>query len=252
MTVEVNNCLAQKFLAYTELNDTEIELLNSLQVDERPFDKGDAVHSDGSPSRNLYVVRAGWFASVKDLSDGSRSVTEVALPGDIIGLRDITYQRHLSALQCLSNNAVICPFTKAQLHRLFARSVKLTEAFFAIMSREHAQLVQRLITVSRRDGVRRLAHLILETAIRLEGVCLTVDRAFDFPVDQKDIGDMTGLSSVHVSRCMSELKNLGLISQSRGRMHILDRQGLEALAEYDRALFEPDIDWLRAIDVPEH
>lgn len=251
MSQGVDNCLVQKFLGYTELTEIEIDLLNELQVDEQPLDKGEEVHCDGAASTHLYVIKAGWFASIKELSDGGRAITEIALPGDIIGLRDITYKQHLSALQCLSNNAVICPFTKEQLHLLFARSVKLTEVFFAVMSREHAQLVQRLITVSRRDGVRRLAHLVLETAIRLEGICLNVQEEFEFPIDQRELADLTGMSSVHVSRCLGELKSRGLISYSRARMRIIDRSALIELADFDEAFLKPDIDWLRSIEQPE-
>ncbi|WP_078120421.1 Crp/Fnr family transcriptional regulator [Thiosocius teredinicola] len=251
MATKEHNCLVEKFRTYTELDEAEETLLNGLQVDERPIEAGNFVHTDGARSEHLYVVKSGWFASVKELVDGTRAITEVALPGDVIGLRDVTFRQHLSSLQCLSSHAVICPFTKRQLHGLFNRSVKLTEAFFAIMSREHAQLVQRLVTVARRDGVRRLAHFILETAIRLEGVRIDVRKDFNFPIDQQDLADLTGLSAVHVSRCMSELKSRSLISYSRHRMHILDRDALAELAEFDDAFLHPDIDWLRAIDAPE-
>lgn len=245
------NCLVQKFKGYSNLNEADIHLLDQLQVDEQPADRGDVMHQDESPATHLYVVKSGWFASVKELSDGGRAITELALPGDVIGLRDITYAHRLSALHCLSNNAVICPFTKARLHSLFARSVKLTEIFFAVMSREHAQLVQRLVTVSRREGISRLAHLILETAIRLEGINIDVRRDFDFPIDQRELADLTGMSAVHASRCMTELRARGLIAYSKGRMHILDRPGLQQLAEFDGAFLAPDIDWLRSIDSPE-
>ena len=39
-----------------------------------------------------------------------------------------------------------------------------------------------------RDGLRRLDHLILETAVRLEGICLDTSRAFLFPLDQRELG----------------------------------------------------------------
>lgn len=251
MRNEGPNCLVEKFRGYTELETWEAELLDALQVDVHEYSRGNFVHSDVSAAGHLYVVRSGWFAGVKELADGSRVIVEVALPGDVVGLRDITFRQHLSALQCLSRHAIICPFSKDQLHRLFKRSVKLTETFFAIMSREHAQLVQRLVTVARRDGLRRLAHFIMETAVRLEGVCVDVRKDFDFPVDQTDLADLTGLSPVHVSRCMTELRHRGLLRYSRGRMHILDRAALSALAEFDDAFLKPDLEWLRAIEIPD-
>ncbi|MCB1859331.1 MAG: Crp/Fnr family transcriptional regulator [Gammaproteobacteria bacterium] len=245
------NCLVEKFRGYTELDTWEAELLNSLQVDEQHFEHNAFVHADGSRTVRLYVVRSGWFASIRDLADGNRVVLEVALPGDVIGLRDVTFRQHMTALQCLSKHGIICPFSKVHLHELFRKSVKLTETFFAIMSREHAQLVERMVTVARRDGLRRLAHFIMETAVRLEGICIDVKKSFDFPVDQVDLADLTGLSPVHVSRCMTDLRNRGLVRYSRGLMHITDREGLAELAEFNDAFLKPDIQWLRAIDIPD-
>lgn len=129
--------------------------------------------------------------------------------------------------------------------------MKLTETFFAIMSRDHAQMVQRLVTVARRDGIRRLAHFIMETAVRLEGISIDVRKHFQFPIDQEDLADLTGLSPVHVNRCMTDLKNRGLIQYSRGVMHILDRPAMAAFAEFEDAFLKPDLGWLRAIETPE-
>lgn len=246
-----STCLIEKFKVYTDLDDWEIDLLYALQVDERHFERGEFVHPDGAPANRLYVIYSGWFGGIKELADGSRMIVEVFLPGDVVGLRDVTFRQHLSALQCLSREAVICPFSKVQLHTLFKKSVKLTETFFAIMSREHAQMVQRLVTVARRDGIRRLAHFIMETAIRLEGIAVDVKEHFHFPVDQEDLADLTGLSPVHVSRCMTDLRNRGLVQYSRGMMHILNRPALAELAEFDDAFLKPDLEWLRAIEIPD-
>ena len=249
-TIE-SSCLVEKFSNYTELEDWEVSLLDALQSDVRTYERGQFVHRDTDTASRLYVVHSGWFASVKELANGTRAIVEVSLPGDVVGLRDVTFPDHLSGLQCISKRAVICPFPKRQLHALFYQSVKLTETFFAIMSREHAQMVQRLITVARRDGARRIAHFIMESAVRLEGIRIDVREHFDFPVDQEDLADLTGLSSVHVSRCMSDLKNRGFIDYSRGRMHIVDREGLMAFAEFDDTFLKPDLDWLSSLDPPD-
>ena len=50
MAQEPDNCLVQKYLGYTELTDTEIDLLNDLPVKERPMDKCDVAHADGAAS----------------------------------------------------------------------------------------------------------------------------------------------------------------------------------------------------------
>lgn len=90
----------------------------------------------------------------------------------------------------------------------------------------------------------------METAVRLEGICVDVRKDFEFPIGQPDLADLTGLSPVHVSRCMTELRKRGMLAYSRGCMHIIERQALAELAEFDDAFLKPDIEWLHAIDVP--
>ena len=110
--------------------------------------------------------------------------------------------------------------------------------------------MRRPIKISRRDGVRRLADLVLETTIRLEQICLRIHEDFDFPADQREPADLTGMTSVHVSRCLGELKSRGLIHYSHGKMHIAARPGLTAFAGFEQAFLKLDIDGLKSIDAP--
>ena len=55
---------------------------------------------------------------------------------------------------------------------------------------------------------------------------------FRLPLTQTELGDATGLSSVHVNRTMQELRRMGLIL-SRGNVHsILDWDQLQMTADF--------------------
>ena len=55
---------------------------------------------------------------------------------------------------------------------------------------------------------------------------------------QVDLGDMLGLSPVHVNRTLKSLRLANLISVNRGQVHILEWQKLARVAEFDpRYLF---------------
>ena len=64
-------------------------------------------------------------------------------------------------------------------------------------------------------------------------VGLVTDNAFHFPLTQPDIGEVTGLTGVHVNRVLRWLRNRGLFVLDKRRMQILDYDGLARLGEFD-------------------
>jgi CRP-like cAMP-binding protein len=57
--------------------------------------------------------------------------------------------------------------------------------------------------------------------MKLKAVGLTDGNSFDFPITQGEIGDATGLSTVHVNRSIMALRADGLIILEKGRCTIL-------------------------------
>lgn len=74
-----------------------------------------------------------------------------------------------------------------------------------------------------------------ELFFRLRAVGLTQGDSCDFPVTQLDLGDATGLTSVHVNRTLQELRRDGLIVLDRKRLTIPDLQAL-----MDASMFNPN------------
>lgn len=81
---------------------------------------------------------------------------------------------------------------------------------------------QWLVAMGRRSGLGHLAHLVCELYLRLQAVGQTGDLSFDLPLTQNVLGDALGLSAVHVSRLISELRAEGVVQWSGGRIDILD------------------------------
>jgi CRP-like cAMP-binding protein len=52
---------------------------------------------------------------------------------------------------------------------------------------------------------------------------------FSFPITQEVVGELLGITSVHVSRCMTALEQKKLIRKSRSAIKLLEP---ELLAEY--------------------
>jgi CRP-like cAMP-binding protein len=68
---------------------------------------------------------------------------------------------------------------------------------------------------------------------RLEIVGLVRGCNFDLPINQTELGECLGLTSVHTNRVLRELRKLDLVNFVKGRVMIEDINGLKSLAEYD-------------------
>jgi CRP-like cAMP-binding protein len=83
-----------------------------------------------------------------------------------------------------------------------------------------------IVNVGSRDAHSRIAHLICELYLRLKAVGLTSGHSFEAPITQSEIGEATGLSTVHVNRSIQKLRSEGLITLQRARCTIEDCDGL--------------------------
>jgi CRP-like cAMP-binding protein len=87
--------------------------------------------------------------------------------------------------------------------------------------------------VGQRQALERVAHLICECFERMRAVGLTDHVTFELPVTQAELGDATGLSSVHINRTMQTLRKSGLV-KSQGKVHtICDWRSLRETADFN-------------------
>jgi CRP-like cAMP-binding protein len=83
-----------------------------------------------------------------------------------------------------------------------------------------------ILNVGRRSARQRLAHLLCELAKRLKLADLGDEQGYRLPMTQEQLADATGLTSVHVSRSLKALEDMGLIKRERSHITIPDWERL--------------------------
>ena len=96
------------------------------------------------------------------------------------------------------------------------------------------QLSQAVACNRLHSTTERLARWLLTAGDRLG--------TDDFAVTQQILGHLLGASEATVSRCAHHLQAGGLITSRRGRMTIIDRPGLEAIACECYGVIKPELD----------
>jgi CRP-like cAMP-binding protein len=67
----------------------------------------------------------------------------------------------------------------------------------------------------------------------MRAVGLAEGNSCAFPMTQIDLGDATGMSSVHVNRCLQELGGADLIKLGGGKLEVPDWERLKAEADFE-------------------
>ena len=96
-------------------------------------------------------------------------------------------------------------------------------------------------------------HTFCELYIRHHIAGRTHGLSYNLSLTQPDLGDIAGLSGVHVNRSLQELRRRGLIDLRHRRVSIRNWQGLKTLAEFEVSYLHVDERaGLFAIDEPLH
>lgn len=197
------------------------------------------LQSQDAPVRRPRFLVSGWACRYRHLSDGRRQIFDLVLPGEGVGVclrahplantntAAITAVRLVDASPLLSPGALEeCPELRAALQ--------------AQGDADERRALNQIVRLGRLTALERLAHLMLELRERMAAIGQADGDRFALPLTQETLADMTGLSVVHVNRTLQELRRQNLLQLERGIARLLDREGLEQLADYEPAQRSPD------------
>jgi CRP-like cAMP-binding protein len=93
-----------------------------------------------------------------------------------------------------------------------------------------------IANIGRRDARTRIAHLLCEFGLRLKHAGIGAETGYQLPMTQEQLGDATGLTSVHVNRTIKALEAEGLIDRVNPRsITIADWKKLAHAGDFDSA-----------------
>jgi CRP-like cAMP-binding protein len=226
------NLLIRRLESITSLPEDEKKAILNLPaklVDLRA--DADIVREGDRPSQCCLLVE-GCICRYKNLSDGKRQIMAFYVPGDIPDLLSlhIDVMDHSLATIVASKVAFI---PHDPLRRLIDQNPRVANAFWRDTLVDAAMFREWIVNLGTRDAYSRIGHLICEVFLKLKAVGLTNGNSFDFPITQGEIGDATGLSTVHVNRSIMALRAHNLIILEKGRCTIPDLPRLEEAAMFD-------------------
>lgn len=229
----MTDILTHRLRRFTDFRCEEISELRSwTESGIREYSSRQDIVTEGANDRNAVLVLSGWAYRYKILIDGRRQILSLCLPGDIESLEGSLGLPQLYSLASITAVRIAAiPFEMIVLARSSFTGISYALAMDAAVNA--AVQDQRAITLGSRNAVERMAHFLCEMWIRTGAAGLANGPSAPFPLTQTDIGDVLGLTSVHVNRMLRQLRELGLVAIAAGEMTMNNFKGLQQIAQFD-------------------
>ncbi|MYN10775.1 Crp/Fnr family transcriptional regulator [Pseudoduganella aquatica] len=189
------------------------------------------IHLAGQTCDRIFVVNSGILKTSSYVYD-KEQVMGFPMRGDLLGIDGLLNRSYHQELVALTN-ATLIEIPLDTLARLGRTHGEFASAILGVMShklaRDHALL-------SMRAGLNtqaRMAHFLLDTAARYAAAGYS-GSSFNLVMQRAEIGNYLGMAMETVSRTLSELQALEMISINGRTILILDPVALRAMRRSPR------------------
>jgi CRP-like cAMP-binding protein len=218
----------------TDIGPEEERAIRNAVAETRRCPADEVVVHAGVELNSSLMLLDGWMARSKDLQSGERQVTELHIAGDFADLHGFT-------LKCLDHDVVtltectVAVVPHDRLKELTERYPHLGRVYWLTTNIDAAIHREWALSLGQRSAISRMASLFCELHARLDLVGRTHGDSYELPLTQRELAECLGLTVVHANRTLQELRRRGLVEFENRQLRVLDRRGLEGVAEFDPA-----------------
>ena len=225
------NSLIRKLSAAGSLIEADHEILRRVSLRSQQIPARQDLTCEGDRPENVRVVLSGFACRYKVSPRGKRNIAALMVPGDFCDL-------HVAILDEMDHSiATLTPCTVVEISRATIRDLtenhpRITHALWWATLVDEAVLREWLFGLAEREAPERMAHLFCELLLRLQTVGMAKHDGYALPFTQIDLGEMLGMTSIHVNRVLREMRLANLIVLTRRYLQIPDVARLQAFCDF--------------------
>jgi CRP/FNR family transcriptional regulator len=191
------------------------------------FKAGQRVYTIGQTFDALYIVNSGFLKTVSIDEFGNEQVLSFPMKGDVIGVEGISSKKYSSEAVALSDcSLILLPFQN--LAELGHTHIEFEHAIYSVISRELVRNQSMVSMLGVLGAEARVARFLVSLSNRYAEIGYS-KKSFNLRMTRQEIGSYLGLSMETVSRTLSLLSEIGLITVYQRAISINDADLLKNL-----------------------
>lgn len=195
----------------------------------------------GQPISHSTMLIDGVMCRYLDDHEGRRQLLGMHVAGDFIDLHGFPLE-HLDHDIAAISPVRIASIPRARMAVLIEKFPNLARMLWRSTMYDAAIHREWIFRLGRLEAKGRVAHFFSEMDARLRLAEIGSESSAPLPLNQTDIAEACGLTSVHVNRVLRQLREDGLATFRSGALTIGNRAMLHRLAEFDYTYLYPDTD----------
>lgn len=226
------NPLVQKLGQRDALSRDEQNALEDIAPKTQDYRFGETMVRQGEMLDHSLLLLEGFAARVSSTRLGRRQIVAVHIAGDFVDLHSFVLKQVDHTIEALTPcRAAVVPH--AALTDITERFPHLTRMLWLTTEIDGAIHRAWLGAMGGRTAAGQFAHFLCEMYLRLQSIGHTDGMTMRLPFTQAEIGEMLGISSVHVNRTLQNLRADNLVRWQDQLITILDWDGLQRIGEFD-------------------
>ena len=218
---------------------SDIPLFNGLPEDqllaikqiavEKKVNKGEAIFSEGDEGKGFYVVLEGRVKIYKVSAEGKEQILHIFGQGQPFGEVPVFAGQNFPAnAQAISKGRVLF-FPRTAFVTLITENPSLSLNMLAVMASKLREFSVQIENLSLKEIPARLASYLIYLAEEQHS-----EEAVTLGISKGQLASMLGTIPETLSRIFAKLSGQGLIKVQGPKIALLDREGLEDLAEFGK------------------
>ena len=186
---------------------------------QRPLRAGQLLIRTGEPAEQLFLLRKGRVLFSRLAHTGREIVMGILVPGDVFGIGTILTQpvNYIGTAKSLESGEALV-WTRQTMQELTAEHPQLSENALYVALRYVAQFAERHERLITATAEQRLARSLVRLGVRtgtrkLSGV--------EVRIKNDQLASLADVSSFTASRLLKRWERDGVITKSRGIVHII-------------------------------
>ncbi|MFW6011270.1 MAG: Crp/Fnr family transcriptional regulator [Desulfosalsimonas sp.] len=212
-------------ILFSGLPEEDIDALLEIAV-EKTVSTGEIIFSEGDPGKGFYVTIEGLIKIYKLSADGKEQILHMFGPGEPFGEVPVFSGKAFPASAEGIKKSRVLFFPRNNFRDLITRKPSVAMNMLAVLSGRLRNFTVQVENLSLKEVPARLAgYFLLQSEEQNNKDTITLN------ISKGHLASFLGTIPETLSRMLKKMSEQGLIEVEGRKIHILDRQGLEDLAE---------------------
>lgn len=213
---------------FNGLPEDQLEAIKKIAI-EKQINKGEIVVAEGDEGKGFFVIVEGRVKVFKVSAEGKEQILHIFGPGQPFGEVPVfAGQRFPANAQAIDNTKALF-FPRVAIIGLITANPSLALNMLAEMSKKLRLFAVQIENLSLKEMPARLASYLIHLAVEQDQ-----KEVVTLKISKGQLASILGTIPETLSRIFAKLSGNNLIRVEGKKITILDRDGLEDLAEYGK------------------